>query len=110
LGSTVPRMAVDQELVDAAIELARTRFPGQAWSGAAAMRLDDGTILTSTAPEALNDAVSLCHETGAICEAFKRGRRVVASACVTAADGDRGYWVLAPCGYARSGCSPTVPT
>jgi len=96
-------MAVDQELVDAAIELARTRFPGQDWSGAAALRLDDGAILTSTAPEAPNSAVSLCHETGAICEAFKRGRRVVASVCVTAAaaDAGRGYWVLAPCGVCQ---------
>ena len=91
-------MAVDQELVDAAIELARTRFPGQDWSGAAALRLDDGAVLTSTAPDVPNSAVSLCHETGAICEAFKRGRRVVASVCVTAAGADRGYWVLAPCG------------
>jgi hypothetical protein len=50
-------MAVDQELVDAAIGLARTRFPGQDWSGAAALRLDDGAIVTSTAPEFPNDAV-----------------------------------------------------
>jgi cytidine deaminase len=84
-------VSVDQELVNAAIELTRTRFPGQDWSGAAALRLDDGEILTSTAPDVPNSAVNLCHETGAICEAFKRGRRVVASVCVTAADGDRGY-------------------
>src|SRR5581483_1593599 len=77
--STVRRMAVDQELVEAAIELARTRFPGQDWSGAAALRLDDGAVLTSTAPDAPNSAVSLCYETGAMCEAFKRGRRVVES-------------------------------
>lgn len=91
-------MAVDQELVDAAIGLARHRFPGQDWSGAAALRLDDGAILTSTAPDTPNSAVGLCHETGAICEAFKLGRRVVASVCATAADKDRGYWILAPCG------------
>ncbi|MFF7987944.1 cytidine deaminase [Streptomyces sp. NPDC007901] len=94
-------MSVDQELVNAAIELTRTRFPGQDWSGAAALRLDDGEILTSTAPDVPNSAVNLCHETGAICEAFKRGRRVVASVCVTAADGDRGYWILAPCGVCQ---------
>ncbi|MEU0409082.1 cytidine deaminase [Streptomyces griseorubiginosus] len=94
-------MAVDQELVDAAIGLARDRFPGQDWSGAAALRLDDGTVLTSTAPDAPNSAVGLCHETGAICEAFKLGRRVVASVCVTAADRGRGYWILAPCGVCQ---------
>lgn len=45
--------------------------------------------------------MGLCHETGAICEAFKLGRRVVASVCVTAADKDRGYWILAPCGVCQ---------
>ncbi|MCX4750746.1 cytidine deaminase [Kitasatospora sp. NBC_01287] len=92
---------VDQELVDAAIELCRSRFPGQDWSGAAALRLDNGAILTSVAPEVPNGAVRLCHETGAICEAFKLGRRVVASACVTLADEGRGFWVLAPCGVCQ---------
>jgi cytidine deaminase len=53
-------MAVDQELVDAAIELAQTRFPGQDWSEAAALRLDDGAVLTSTAPGVPNSAVSPC--------------------------------------------------
>jgi cytidine deaminase len=99
---TVPEVnTVDQELVDAAIELARTRFGGKAWSGAAALRLADGTILTSTAPDPPNAAVSLCHETGAICEAFKRDQTVVASVCVTAADQDRGYWILSPCGVCQ---------
>jgi cytidine deaminase len=94
-------MSVDQEMVDAAIGLARERAAGVEWGGAAALRLDDGAIVTSIAPEAPNNAVRLCHETGAICEAYKRGRRVVASVCVTAAGGDRGYWVLAPCGVCQ---------
>ncbi|MGF1429212.1 cytidine deaminase [Kitasatospora sp. LaBMicrA B282] len=94
-------IAVDQELVDAAIELARTRTPGREWSGAAALRLDDGSIVTGIAPVALNGAVQLCHETGAICEAFKRDRRVVASVCVLLADQGRGYWIVAPCGVCQ---------
>jgi cytidine deaminase len=94
-------VAVDRTLVDAAIALTRDRFAGEPWSGAAALRLDDGTILTSTAPSAPNAAVQLCHETGAICEAYKLGRRVVASVCVTAADDDRGFWILAPCGVCQ---------
>jgi cytidine deaminase len=94
-------MNLDQELVDAAIELVRTRFPGKDWSGAAALRLDDGSILTSTSPDFPNNAVRLCYETGAICEAFKLGRTVVASACVTSTDDNRGYWVLAPCGVCQ---------
>jgi len=94
-------MAVDQTLVDAAITLARHRFPGEQWAGAAAVRLDDGSVLTSTGPDAPNVAVSLCHETGAICEAFKLGRQIVASVCVTAAEGDGDFWVLAPCGVCQ---------
>lgn len=94
-------MAVDQALVDAAIDLASSRFAGEPWSGAAALRLDNGTILTSTGPDAPNVAASLCHETGAICEAFKLGRQVTATVCVTAADATGDYWILAPCGICQ---------
>lgn len=94
-------MAVDQTLVNAAIELASTRFPGEPWSGAAALRLDNGAILTSTGPDAPNVAAGLCHETGAICEAFKLGRRIVATVCVTAAENTSDYWILAPCGICQ---------
>lgn len=94
-------MAVDQALVDAAIDLATTRFAGEPWSGAAAVRLDDGTVLTSTGPDAPNVAASLCHETGAICEAFKLDRRIAATVCVTAAETDGQYWILAPCGICQ---------
>jgi cytidine deaminase len=58
-------MAVDQELVDAAIELARTRFPGEDRSKAAGLRLDEATILTSVAPEVPNTAVTLLGVDGA---------------------------------------------
>jgi cytidine deaminase len=94
-------MAVDQALVNAAIDLAATRFNGEPWSGAAAVRLDNGTILTSTGPDAPNVAASLCHETGAICEAFKLGRTVIATVCVTAAENTGEYWILAPCGICQ---------
>ncbi|HEX3590621.1 MAG TPA: cytidine deaminase [Pseudonocardiaceae bacterium] len=94
-------MAVDQTLVDAAIELATTRFHGEPWSGAAALRLDTGAILTSTGPDAPNVAASLCHETGAICEAFKLGRAVTASVCVTASQPTGQFWILAPCGICQ---------
>src|ERR1700742_3090646 len=93
-------MAVDQPLVDAAIDLATSRFGNEPWSGAAAVRLDNGIILPSTGPDAPNVAASLCHETGAICEAFKLGRTVIATACVTNA-GKGEYWILAPCGICQ---------
>lgn len=91
---------MDDELVSAAVALVTKRFGQRAWAGAAAMRLDDGSILTSTAPDALNDAVALCHETGALCEAFKLDRRVVASVCVTQRSPED-FLVLAPCGVCQ---------
>lgn len=93
-------MAVDQALVDAAIDLTKSRFAGELWSGAAALRLDNGAVLTSTGPEAPNVAAGLCHETGAICEAFKLGRQVVASVCVTTSETGE-HWILAPCGICQ---------
>lgn len=75
-------MSVDQELVDAAVALVEARFPCEDWAGGAAMRLEDDTIVTSTAPKAVNPSVEVCHETGALCEAYKLDRAVVASVCV----------------------------
>ncbi|OLF05278.1 hypothetical protein BLA60_37130 [Actinophytocola xinjiangensis] len=92
-------MAVDVELVDAAISLVRNRFGSEDGAGAAAMRLADGTVLTSVGPTAPNSAVELCHEVGAICEAYKLGVPVVASVCVINAPD--GHWVLAPCGVCQ---------
>jgi cytidine deaminase len=94
-------MAVDQALVDAAVDLASSRFGGEPWSGAAALRIEGGDILTSTGPDAPNVAAGLCHETGAICEAFKLDRRVTATVCVTAAQPGGRYWILAPCGICQ---------
>lgn len=87
--------------MDAAIHLIEARLPGQEWAGAAAIRLDDGSVLTSTAPKALNPAVELCHETGALCEAYKLGRSVVASVCVIRSDQHGAFWILAPCGVCQ---------
>jgi cytidine deaminase len=92
---------IDQTLVDAAIDLARGRFHHEPWSGATALRLDNGVILTSTGPDAPTVAASLCHETGGICEAFKLGRRIVAAVSVTKAEHTGDYWILAPCGICQ---------
>ena len=99
---SAPSFAVDQELVDAAIALVHARFDESgAEAGAAAMRLSDGAIVTSVAPAALNSAVELCHETGALCEAYKRGLDVVASVCVTRLEDRRDLWILSPCGVCQ---------
>lgn len=97
---TFERQSVDEELADAAKGLIRQRFGDTAWSGAAAVRLEDGSILTSTAPDTVNDAVSLCHETGAYCEAFKLDKRITISMClVQPAPGT--FVVLTPCGVCQ---------
>ena len=93
-------MTPTDDLADAAQQLIRQRFGDEPWSGAAAVRLDDGTILTSTGPDALNEAVSLCHETGALCEAFKLGRAVTDSICVVQPS-PMSFRVLAPCGVCQ---------
>jgi cytidine deaminase len=50
-------------IVDACRPLKRDRFPDHDHDGAAAMLLDNGTILTDTAPDAINPSVEVCHET-----------------------------------------------
>ncbi|WP_298180798.1 cytidine deaminase [Saccharomonospora sp.] len=94
-------MDIGARLVAAATELLDDRFPGESEAGAAAMVLDDGTVLTSTAPPALNPAVELCHEVGALCEAYRLGRTVVASACVVRPGREADAWVLTPCGVCQ---------
>jgi cytidine deaminase len=76
-------MQLDQRLVDAAIEFTEKRFPGEVWAGAAAMYTEDGQILISTALAVENESVALCHEVGAMCEAYAQGKRVVATVCVS---------------------------
>ena len=64
------------------------------------MLLDDGTILTGTAPQAINPSVELCHEVEPYCAAFRLGRRVLASVCLHREPGGRTL-VLSPCGVCR---------
>lgn len=64
------------------------------------MLLDDGTILTGTALDAINPSVELCHETEPHCAAFRLGRSIVASVCLHRQPGGRTV-VLSPCGVCR---------
>jgi cytidine deaminase len=94
-------MSIDQKLVSAAIQFVEQRFPpDKEWAGAAAMYLADGRILISTAPDAFNPSVEICHETGAICEAFKLDERVVATVCVSR-DRTGKFRILSPCGVCQ---------
>lgn len=61
------------------------------------MLLEDGEIVTSTAPAAVNPSVEICHETGAYCEAYKRSKKILASVCLHR-EVDGQFVVLSPCG------------
>lgn len=92
-------MHVDQTLVDAAIEQLNRRWPGVPNAVAAAVYLDDGSVLTGVSLDNLNAAMTLCAETGLICQAYTLDRQVTASVCVARfADLDQQLVVLAPCG------------
>jgi cytidine deaminase len=87
-----------QQLVAAAIDHAASQGADDE-RGAAALLLEDGRVLTSTSPPFLNAAVNVCHEMGAILQAWNEQRRVVASVCVVEKDGD--MIVLTPCGVCQ---------
>lgn len=89
-----------RRLTDACRDLIGSRFPGDDHAGAAAMLLGDGTILTGTAPDAVNPSVEVCHEIEPYCGAFRLGQPVVASVCLHRQPGGR-VVVLSPCGVCR---------
>jgi cytidine deaminase len=93
-------MALDQSLVDAAIQQALSRFPS-GYAGAAAIRTETGQILTSVCFDPPNSGAGLCHETGAFCEANRLGERVVATVCVSRNEPDKPFLILAPCGICQ---------
>src|SRR5690625_3114702 len=93
-------MDIEQKLYDSAIELIQKRYPSN-WGGAAAIALEDGTILTSIAPEVIVASTELCIETGAILEAHKIGKRVTHSICVVRDDEHSEFKVLSPCGVCQ---------
>ena len=93
-------MKLDQKLVDAAIKFLEERLPDGDWEGAAAMYTEKGRILTSTAPGEINNGASLCHETGAICEAYSLNEKITASVCVIR-DQNKEIHILTPCGICQ---------
>ena len=93
-------MDLEKKLYDSAVGLIREKYPSD-WGGAAAMALEDGTILTSIAPEVIVASTELCMETGAILEAHKLGKRVTHSICVVRDDEHSEFKVLSPCGVCQ---------
>ena len=92
-------MQLDQRLVDAAITQLEARFPGG--GVAAAVYTDDGAIVTGVAFQPEWGGGGLCAEAGPVCEAYRRGRRVTASACVSRLAGDDPIVILTPCGICQ---------
>ncbi|XNY99821.1 cytidine deaminase [Micrococcus luteus] len=86
-------------LVGACRGLLERRPPGEA-GGAAAMLTASGMILLGSAPDALNPAVELCHETEPYCAAYRLGESIVATVCLYR-DLDETVRVLAPCGVCQ---------
>ncbi|MFA6554185.1 MAG: cytidine deaminase [Candidatus Paceibacterota bacterium] len=94
-------MNVDQNLVDAAIKLLKSKFPIGS-GGAAAMYTKSGKVLTSIGIEdSPNDSVNLCYETGCILEALKLGEEIVATVCVYRETTNSPILILTPCGICQ---------
>ena len=93
-------MDVDTALIQAIIAFIEKRFPGEGQDGAAGMYTSSGNMLISTAPEAFNDGVSLCHETGCLCEAYRLNESVTATACLVRESPER-FILLSPCGVCQ---------
>jgi cytidine deaminase len=93
-------MNIEQKLYEAARELIIKRYPS-GWGGATAMYTKDGDILTSIAPEVINDSTALCIETGAILEAHKLNTKITYSICVVRDDEKADFQILPPCGVCQ---------
>ena len=94
-------MKIDENLVEACKDFIDKRFPNSSTEeGAAAMYTEDGEIILSTAPDVFNSGAGLCHETGAICDAYKNDKKIVASICVSK-EKDGSYVILTPCGICQ---------
>ena len=93
-------MSYEQKLFDATVNLIEQRFGKTSDEGAAAVYTKSGKIITSTSPDTLNDSVTLCHETGAYCEAYKLDDPIVASICVHQGEDGKNL-VFTPCGVCQ---------
>lgn len=95
-------MKLNQKLIDAAIDLMKSRFPSGS-GGAAALYTEDGAIFTSVGffEGLLHDAVNVCHETGAILEAVKLNKKVTAIVCVWRESENSPILILTPCGICQ---------
>jgi len=91
---------IEKTLYGAAVALIEKRYP-TGWGGAAAAYTNNGSILTSVAPDIINASTELCIETGVILEAHKLNVRITDIICVVRDNENLEYKVLAPCGICQ---------
>jgi len=93
-------MNIEQKMYEIAIELINKRYP-KGWGGAGVIRTEDDNYFTSIWLDNINESVSICIETGAMCEAYKHDSRVTHSLCVVRDEESGGYIILSPCGICQ---------
>lgn len=94
------KLNIEQQLYDVVKHLIEQRYPND-WGGAAAIRVEDGTIYTSVAPDVINASTELCMETGAILEAHKFQKKVTHSICLARENEHSELKILPPCGVCQ---------
>ena len=94
------KLNIEQKMFDTAVELINKRYP-KGWGGAGVIRTEDDMYFTSIWLDTINDSVSICIETGAMCEAYKHDSRVTHSLCVVRDDENSEYKILSPCGVCQ---------
>ncbi len=94
-------MPADSTLYDAAIALIERRLGSSSWKTAAAIQLDDGSILTGIGLDNISAAAGLCAEVGPLAQAYTKDQRVMASICVNRSTDREQDLVLAPCGVCQ---------
>ncbi|MEK6263766.1 MAG: cytidine deaminase [Clostridium sp.] len=93
-------MSIELNMYKRAVEFIEQRFP-TGWGGVAVIHTDDDKYLISVALETANTSVSICIETGAMCEAQKYQANVTHCLCVTRDDEISPFKVLSPCGVCQ---------
>ena len=90
-----------EEMFDKALKFLEKRYGKNKAGGVAILRLEGGKYLISVWPESPNESVTLCAETGAICEAHKINKKVTHSLCLCRQKDNENYEVLSPCGVCQ---------
>ncbi|MCL2372833.1 MAG: cytidine deaminase [Defluviitaleaceae bacterium] len=91
---------IEQKMFNIAAELICKRYP-KGEGGAAVVRTEDDMYFTGIWLDTINESVSICIETGAICEAHKHGSRVTHSLCLSREDENSPFEILTPCGVCQ---------